>query len=148
MQVLIFHFTLCLVSAKFFNSTNFFANFFLLRFLHGALHQTTNIFVLHWSMFLRSLSRDYILLMNNSIEMHSAQIIGKVFKNIYRNQDLSFALIKLLSKIKCIYCNPLTAFQGKKTVINNLGNDIFTDYSYSFANNSFRWQFIYFCNFY
>lgn len=65
-------------------------------------------------MFLRSLSRDYILLMNNSIEMHSAQIIGKVFKNIYRNQDLSFALIKLLSKIKCIYCNPLTAFQEKK----------------------------------
>lgn len=63
-------------------------------------------------MFLRSLSRDYILLMNNSIEMHSAQIIGKVCINIYRNQD-------------------------KKTVINNVGNDIFTDYSYSFANNSF-----------
>lgn len=69
--------------------------------------------------------------------MHSAQIIGKVFKNIYRNQDLSFSLIKLPSKIKCIYCNPLTAFQEKKTVINNLRNDIFTDDSYSIANNSF-----------
>lgn len=49
LQVLIFHFTLCLVSAESLTQlTNFFANFFLLlRFLHGALHQKTNIFVLH-----------------------------------------------------------------------------------------------------
>lgn len=115
LQVLIFHFTLCLVSVKFFNSTNFFfANFcFAKIFTRSSAPDDKHICITLIYVF--KIPFTWLYFINEQFNLNAlCENNWKSFKNIYRNQDLSFALIKLPSKIKYIFCNHLTAFQEKK----------------------------------